>query len=593
MFYSTSSYFVVSVLLLAQLSFAATPSVERVNVLDYGAVANDGKDDLEAFNRALKVIGQSDADRKVLFLPEGRYDLLPEHATVKTCYMSEFTEGNHDAVRHIALNIEQVDNLHIQGEGADIVTHGELTTMVMEHCKGVTISGVNFDLMHPSIVEMKCVEVGKDYWIGQVTTQTDWVIEDGKTLVWKYPDWQFKHNQFVPLDVEENICWYGRGENDPTRNVEAIVDLGDGRLRFEGGKVLGKQGYVYQFRDTYRDEIGLWFSRCDQVVIKEVSLYAAHMVGMLFQFCDTLTFSHLNVAPREGSGRTAAIAADILHFSGCKGQILVEHSTLSSAHDDAINVHGTYLRIVEQPQPDQLKLHFDHHQSWGFQAFQEGDQIELAGGNSLLSKGEVYEVKKVEMIDPRHQAITVDRPVEGVVLGEDLVENITWTPSLVVRHCTVERIPTRAILITTRQPCIIENNRFVRPNMAAIRVATDSSSWMSSGPVRDLTIRNNEFIRCDMYRRRPSWVIEVIPSVKDFQGPVHENIKITGNRFIIGSNRLLRAYFCSDIELSNNEIIVTHGAAPDQEAFVRSADASNIVIRNNPIKRSKNEENGY
>ena len=277
--------------------------------------------------------------------------------------MSNFTEANHDAVRHIALNVEHIDNLHIKGEGAEIVTHGELTTLVMEHCKNVTLSGVGFDLMHPTVVEMKCVEVGGDYWIGRVTTSNGWRVDEGKTLTWTYPGREFRHSQFVPLDVEENICWYGRGENDPTRNVEAIVDLGDGRLRFEGGKVLGQKGYVYQFRDIYRDEIGMWFNRCEQIVIEDVNLYAAHMVGMLFQFCDTMTIQDLLVAPRAGSGRTAAIAADMLHFSGCKGQILVEHSKLTSAHDDAINVHGTHLRVVGQPQPDQLKLHFDHHQT--------------------------------------------------------------------------------------------------------------------------------------------------------------------------------------------------------------------------------------
>lgn len=78
MFNFTISYFIPLVLLLSRIAFAQAQPLKQVNVLDYGAIANDGKDDLVAFNQALQALGQSDAARKVLTSPGG----------VTTCFLS-------------------------------------------------------------------------------------------------------------------------------------------------------------------------------------------------------------------------------------------------------------------------------------------------------------------------------------------------------------------------------------------------------------------------------------------------------------------------------------------------------------------------
>ena len=55
-------------------------------------------------------------------------------------------------------------------------------------------------------------------------------------------------------------------------------------------------------------------------------------MGIVHQFSENLTYDHVQLAPRRGSGRTTCGWADLLHFSGCKGQILVTDCKMSGSH---------------------------------------------------------------------------------------------------------------------------------------------------------------------------------------------------------------------------------------------------------------------
>lgn len=48
----------------------------------------------------------------------------------------------------------------------------------------------------------------------------------------------------------------------------------------------------------------------------------------------------------------------------------MEKCLFSGAHDDAINLHGTHLRVTETfPERREIKVRFIHHQTVGFPAF--------------------------------------------------------------------------------------------------------------------------------------------------------------------------------------------------------------------------------
>ena len=78
--------------------------------------------------------------------------------------------------------------------------------------------------------------------------------------------------------------------------------------------------------------------------------------------------------------------------------------------------------------------------------------------------------------------------------------------------------------LTTPGKAIVENNTFQRCRAFAISMSADSLSWFESAPVRDVLIRGNTFIECD---------VVVNPALKTISAdePIHENIRIIGNNF--------------------------------------------------------------
>jgi hypothetical protein len=195
-----------------------------------------------------------------------------------------------------------------------------------------------------------------------------------------------------------------------------------------------------------------------------------------------------------------------------------EHTPIHArgAHDDAMNVHGTYLKIAGVVGDRQVKARFMHRQTYGFQAFYPGDEIEFVRGASLETFA-ANRVTAVEMVDDREQLLTLESPVPPDWRDGDVIENVTWTPAVEVTGCQVRRIPTRGFLITTRRPVVVAGNEFVGMR-CAIHVEGDASKWYESGCVRDMTIRGNRFVR----------VAEPV-GLRPPDSSVHRNIRIEEN----------------------------------------------------------------
>lgn len=123
--------------------------------------------------------------------------------------------------------------------------------------------------------------------------------------------------------------------------------------------------------------------------------------------------------------------------------------------------------------------------------------------------------------------LTLSSPLSSEVMQQKdlVVENVTWTPEVRITNNYFARVPTRGILITTRRKSLIEGNTFYGMQMSGIFVADDGLSWYESGPVHDLTIRQNTFLNCG----EP--IISIDPENREYKGAVHKNITIEENYF--------------------------------------------------------------
>ncbi|MDE6651196.1 MAG: right-handed parallel beta-helix repeat-containing protein, partial [Paramuribaculum sp.] len=236
--------------------------------------------------------------------------------------------------------------------------------------------------------------------------------------------------------------------------------------------------------------------------------------------------------------------------------VRVEDCNFAGSHDDAINVHGTNLRIVEKLSTDKLLLRFMHHQTYGINAFHVDDTVAFVNPNTMLRTSYAV-VKQVDKLNPRTMSVTLDRPVPGnIEVNKTCLENITCTPTVYIGGCSFTRHSTRGILVTTPRKVVIENNKFSHLGMAAILIEGDAAGWYESGPVKDVTISGNEFMDCGFNGSTAGATIALNPSNKVInpRQPVHENVRITGNRFNTFGRPILYAKSTSGIVFSDNAV---------------------------------------
>jgi hypothetical protein len=509
-------------------------------------------------------VGTSEAPIEIHFAP-GRYDFYPDRAIRRTYQISN-TNGDPDTGKAIGILAQGAKHLNISGPGAILFYRGKMIEVCIDGCQDVCISDLHFDYHRPTVSEFRVAAVGEGYVDLAIHKDSAYTLKDGK-ITWQGEGWQYETGLAQALDLSTNEIWRRR---DPLKGMvlEAIKPF---LIRARGTHDM-KPEYVYQIRDTYRDCAGVFTRRSRNVTWKNVQFQFLHGMGLVNQFSENLTFDRVTVAPDKNSGRTCAAWADCIQVSGCRGRVLVKDCLFSGAHDDAINIHGTHLRVVEHLSDTQIKVRFMHAQTFGFMAFNRGDDIEFVAWDSLKPYG-TNRIKQAERLNPKELLLTLERPVPSAFKPKDVLENVTWTPEVEIRGCTVSRIPTRGFLITTRRKVLVESNEFHATRMSAILLEDDARGWYESGCVRDMTIRQNRFIRCG----EP--VININPQNSVANDAVHQNIRIQDNEFVLRSTKSVRAQSTRGLRVTGNTVFAKRQLGDD--VAVQTSDCSDVTVEQN------------
>lgn len=536
----------------------AEPTVWRLE--DFGAKPDSGEDTAVAMRQAIAAAANSEG-AALLTCGPGRYDFYDDEAARVPYFITNTASEteNPDVTKTIGIYMKGVRDLTLDGKGALFVFHGKQTMLALDGCRRIAIRNVRMDYAEPTVTEAKVTGVGGDWLELEIHPDSRCVVEEGK-LYWIGKGWRFREGPMQAYDPARDTTWRIDNVIEAATTAEAIgprnVRLGFGGTAFAAAaKALGeiKPGYVLQSRDGIRDQVGAFLLNSRDIAMEDVGMHFMHGLGIVGQYSENLSFGRMELAPRP-TGRTAAAFADCIHLMGCRGRIEIADSRFAGAHDDAINIHGTYLQIADRPAPDVVEVRFMHPQSYGFEAFRAGDEIEFARRRSLTAFG-TGRVRSVERLDDRTLRLTLAEPAPAAADIEpgDVVENVTWTPEVRIAGNRIARIPTRGILITTRRRAVIEGNTFERMRMSAVLVEGDASSWFESGPVHDLTIRGNRFVACG---DADTPVIAVTPAIDepDPARPVHRRIRIEGNRFETRDALVLKAKGAADVSFTENEI---------------------------------------
>lgn len=484
----------------------------------------------------------------VIRLEAGNYHLYRNTASAHEYHVSNTASAEEcpDATKHIGLWLRGLSNVTVDGGGACFVTHGEMSFMVVDECDSIVLKNFSLKAADPTVAEMTVVAAGPRWMDVRPAADSRFDLSGGR-LAWVGEGWRFDGGVAQVYYPRRNVT---ERCPSPLEGLVGARQLAGGGVRLSyRDSVWARAGHVFQMRHAIRNEVCGLIRRSRNVVLDNLQLHFLGNFGIVGQYSENLTYRRLNCEPGRGSGRTCAGFADFVQMSGCRGKVTITDSRFVGAQDDPINIHGTHLKVVGFMGGGRVRLRFMHGQSYGFDAFAEGDEIDFVDVHSLLPLQRAR-VVGAQRAGDYEVVLSLDRPVSEQVLSADgvAVENVTWTPEVEIRGNYFARTPTRGILVTTRRKVVIADNLFYRLPMSAVLMADDARGWYESGPVADVSVTGNVFVECG------SPVISVAPEVDRHAGPVHRNIRIEGNTFVMAGGLAVGARATDGLSFRGNSI---------------------------------------
>ena len=591
-----------------------------LDVTDYGADPSGKHDSTEAVMEALEDAKDIVGD-KILNFPYGEYRFDKDHASTRVYHTSNTSSRSYPE-KKIAILLEEIENLTIEGNDSTLLAYGDMMALAVVESSNIKMQNFVLDYKDADTIDVSVVrtgvnESGKPYADIYVPAAYNYEISaDGKHIEWQgdisaetgKPYWTWNDADFCAYLVVYKgydrtvIRATNKTASNPFSGVTGIVPSGESTVRFTYASELPAdivEGNIYQLSNSaWRQTAGAFFWESEDLTVENIDVHYLSGFGWLTQMCKNVEFKGVDFLPREGSGKYTTSNADQLHVAGCGGYFKVTDCNFSMAHDDPINVHGTYMRVEEVIDAKTVRIKYIHGQQGGFRQFHEGDEVlfysrtylEEPDGQventpfivkSSVGPGEEYNGSKLDLVTEivtfaeELPAETIADLKKTVIKNSEVqplyvAENVTYTPAVTIKGNRMKSIPTRGILCTTRQEVIIEDNIFDNMAMASIYLSNDADDWYESGPIRNLTIRNNTFYIRPTGQSAVGTVsgvfIEPITiaswamnggetTAKNPESLVHENITIEGNTFHISNDNVVTANRVKGLTIKNNTII--------------------------------------
>jgi hypothetical protein len=497
-----------------------------------------------------------------LVFPRGRYDFWPDLAVERYCFVSNNDEG----LKRIAFSLAGIENLEIDGQGAQFVFHGWITPFALDHARKITLKNFSLDWTRTFHNEGRVSEVHDDGLTVEFGEAYPFTVRNG-ILVFTEGK-KSEEQQTSVKGTELTYPYSGLLEFDPQKRETASMvhdywvkggvtaqDLGQRRVRIKLAKLAATPGNVLVFGPSHRDCPAFVISDSAEVTLADVNIYHCGGMGVLAQRSRDITLDHLQVTPSPGSGRVVSITADATHFVNCRGKITMSHCLFENQKDDATNIHGIYARVIRQLRPDEIEVKLVHPQQYGFDFIAPGDQLELVHGPSLVTYADAI-VKSVTRLNKEYTRVVLTKPLPAEMVPGDVVASVGDYPETHIHHCTIRGNRARGILLGSRAKMLIEDNFFHTPG-AAILLEGDGRFWYEQAGVRDLVIRRNRFEDCNfgVWGKATIEVGAGIQNAYRASSRYNRNLVIEDNLFRSFRHGPLVQMYCVDgVAIRNNRI---------------------------------------
>lgn len=561
----------LSVLSLSLVLSCTTLSAQKVyEISAFGLKANSSKNASPVLQKALAKIKAEykEGEKVILRFPEGRYEFHEKGTAVREYYIS-----NHDQTnpKKVGIALEDMKNLTLDGQGSEFVFHGRMLPVSLLRSENCLLKNFSIDFENPHIAQVKIVE--NDPQDGIVFEPAPWVdYRIAKDSIFEaYGEgWTMRHSWGIAFDGDTKHLVYNTSDiGCPTKGASEVAPR---RIHAPGWKDARLvPGTVVAMRGWGRPTPGIFLSHDVNTTIENVKVHYAEGMGLLAQLCENITLEKFGVCLKgDADPRYFTTQADATHFSGCKGKIVSCNGLYEGMMDDAINVHGTYLKVVKRVDDRTLVGRYMHGQSWGFEWGCPGDEVQFIRSNTMELVGKQNKIISIRPYDKeqtegaREFLITFQEPVDQVINEQSGfgIENLTWTPEVLFSGNVIRNNRARGSLFSTPRKTIVENNLFDHTSGAAILLCGDCNGWFETGACRHVIIRKNRFVNAltNLFQFTNA-VISIYPEIPDlkgqqqyFHGGPEGGIVIEDNEFETFDAPILYAKSVDGLVFRNNTI---------------------------------------
>lgn len=590
---------IIYTFMLFVLAVSCTQNSSIISIDKYGISPNSGENVSPIAKLIIDELKASDNNKPTtVVFPKGRYDFYEDGSFEREYYIS-----NHDQTnpKKVGFALENLENVTIDGQGSDFIFHGRMIPFALLEGKNIKLKNISIDFEFPALRQLEITEIDtdNDEVLAKIYPEGNYRIDEGKLIVLG-EGYEVKPNSSMPFREDRRLS-YNRA--DISFNPTEVSEESPNLLRIKGWyqNSVTALGERYALRSWHRPTPGIFISECTDTNIENVTVHYAEGMALLAQMSENITLDGFSVALRgENDPRYFTAQADATHFSGCKGVIISKNGLYEGMADDAINVHGTYLRVTKRIDENTLQARYMHSQSWGFKWGEVGDEVQFVEsskmelvGNHLNSIASIKAIDKTTEFGAKEFEISFTNalPEEISEDGKYGIENLTWTPEVVFSNNIIRNNRARGALFSTPKKVICEDNTFDHTHGTAILLCGDCNGWYETGACKEVIIRNNKFINSLTAQYQfTNAIISIypeIPNLEEQEKFFHSGIVIEGNTFETFDRPLLYAKSTDGLIFRNNTIISNNDFEPfhwNKYPFLLEK-VDNIVIENNTFDK--------
>ena len=547
---------------------------------------------------------REDTAHITVVFPKGRYDFYEEGSFEREYYIS-----NHDQLnpKKVGFALEHLQNVTIDGQGSEFIFHGRMIPVSLLGSKNVTLKNISIDFEIPALRQLRILEVDKEK--GEVTAELypkgNYRVEENR-LVIEGEGYELIPGYAMPFSPDKRLSY---NRQDVGFRPASVMEKADDTLLISGWEQIAHTVPDERFvlRTGARPTPGIFISESADITLENVKVHYAEGMGLLAQMTENITLDGFSVCLRgDDDPRFFTTQADATHFSACKGVIISRNGLYEGMADDAINVHGTYLRITKRVDDHTLQGRYMHPQAWGFIWGESGDSVQFVESEKMELAGDhhINTIASIKSIDrPTHFgakefeiSFTQKLPTEISEAGSFGVENLTWTPEVIFAGNTIRNNRARGSLFSTPRRVVCEDNLFDHTHGTAILLCGDCNGWYETGACTDVIIRNNRFVNAltanYQFTNAVISIYPVIPNLKEQEAYFHSGIIIENNTFEMFDKPILYAKSTDGLVFRNNIVKYNNEFEPfhwNEHLFFFER-VNNVLIEHNQFGKEFDRE---